>query len=194
MTVRLDPRGHLSIANAVLISNVTESSTGGVAGALKGFFGKKDEAKQEVFDAEGETDGTSEEGKDKDKKESKVEKTVIRFREKHVGVKPLTGEEKRTTMSRLTSTAQHESAKTSREEARNLLEGYLYRLQAMLDPEGDNPALREYSTASEQKKISKLLKETFEWLSDHAEKADEKTLRDKRAALQYVSRGTKFFR
>lgn len=85
--MRLDPRGHLSAANAVLVSNITETKEGGVAGALKGLFGgKKDKEEVEVDDA-GEL-------------EVKGEKVVLRFRERHIGVKPMTGEEKRTTMAR----------------------------------------------------------------------------------------------
>jgi hypoxia up-regulated 1 len=83
----------------------------------------------------------------------------------------------------LTSIASFESAKHSREEARNLLEGYLYRLQNFLSPDSDNKALRAYSTEEERTKLSNLLAQTFEWLGDNAEKADEKTLRAKRTEL-----------
>jgi hypoxia up-regulated 1 len=85
--MRLDARGHLATANAVLVSNVTEAKEGGVAGALKGLFGgKKDKADAEEYGAE--------------EVEIKGEKVALRFREKHLGIKPLTGEEKRTTMAR----------------------------------------------------------------------------------------------
>ena len=85
--MRLDPRGHLSTANAVLVSNLYEAKEGGVTGALKGFFGgKKDKA-----DAE---------GLETDEVELKGEKVALRFREKHLGTMPMTGEEKRTTMAR----------------------------------------------------------------------------------------------
>ncbi len=85
LTMRLDPRGHLSAANAVLVSNVTAAKEGGVAGALKGLFGgKKDKVEVESEDVE--------------EFDVKGEKVVLRFKEKHLGVRPMTGEEKRTTM------------------------------------------------------------------------------------------------
>ena len=84
---------------------------------------------------------------------------------------------------RLTSIGAYEAAKVSREEARNLLEGYLYRLSGLLSPDADNRAVQDYSTESERAAMSKLLKETFEWLSEHAERAEEKALRAKRSDL-----------
>ena len=206
ITVRLDSRGHVAVANAALVSNVTETEqSGGVAGALKGLFGKKDkEAKGE--DDQGEDDGVDEileqlKEVAKDKRKTKAEKAAIKFREKYLGIKPMTGEEKRATMARcvvqsecnfetlivilrLISIASFESAKAAREEARNLLEGYLYRLQSFLDPGSETRALHDFSTPEERETLSRLLKETFEWLGDNAEGATEKVLKAKRAALE----------
>ena len=42
----------------------------------------------------------------------------------------------------------------------------------------------DYSTTAEQKALSALKDETFEWLSLHAEKAEEKVLQAKRSGLQ----------
>jgi hypothetical protein len=64
------------------------------------------------------------------------------------------------------------------------LEGYLYRLQNLLSPEASQKALHEFATAEERKQMTKLLDETFEWLADEAERADEATLRKKRADLE----------
>jgi len=91
LTMRLDSRGHLAAANAVLVSNVTDTTPGGVAGAIKGFFGKKDKAEEASGEVEG--DETPE-------VPVKGEKVALKFRERHLGVKPMTGEEKRTTMAR----------------------------------------------------------------------------------------------
>lgn len=96
LTMRLDARGHLAVANAVLVSNVTEdeAGSGGVAGALKGLFGKKD---KEESDSQA-TEDSADEKTDKSKK--KPEKVALRFKEHHLGVKPTSGEEKRKIMSR----------------------------------------------------------------------------------------------
>jgi hypoxia up-regulated 1 len=92
LTMRLDPRGHLSAANAVLVSNVTDPAFGGVAGALKGLFGKKDKE-----DGKDEGEAEAESGPETNVKSQKV---AVRFREKHLGVNHMTGEEKRTTLAR----------------------------------------------------------------------------------------------
>ena len=44
--------------------------------------------------------------------------------------------------------------------------------------------MKDYSTESERSTLSKLLHETFEWLTDNAERADEKVLRAKRSDLE----------
>ncbi|ORX33442.1 Hsp70 protein-domain-containing protein [Kockovaella imperatae] len=195
LTIRLDSRGYLATSNAVLVSNLTEPEvSGGVAGALKGLFGSKkdkdetgneDENVEEGEDAvtkEAE-DGSTPEQSEKKSKKAKLEKVALKFREKQLGIRPMTGEEKRVTMARLTSIAAYEKAKFAREEARNLLEGYLYRLSGLLSPDAENRALWEYGTQKEREGLQKLMEETFEWLGDHAEKAEEKTLVEKRSTL-----------
>lgn len=99
LTLRLDTRGHLATSNAVLVSNVTEteSESGSVAGKLKGLFG----GKKEKTDGEAEEAAADEsEESEKPAKNGKKEKVAIKFREKVMGVKAMTGEEKRTTMAR----------------------------------------------------------------------------------------------
>ena len=99
LTMRLDSRGHLATANAVIVSNATEDeSAGGVAGKWKGLFGKKD--KEDKADDEEETEEPEKDVKEKDKKKPKAEKLALRFKEHHLGVKATSGEEKRKIMSR----------------------------------------------------------------------------------------------
>ena len=85
---------------------------------------------------------------------------------------------------RLTSIGAFEAAKTAREEARNRLEGHLYRLTGLLKHESYNRALQDYATEPERNALSKLLGETFEWLTEHADRADETILRSKRSDLE----------
>ena len=122
LTVRLDARGYLATSNVVLVSNVTEPASGGVAGAFKGLFGgKKDKDKvtdaddvevedsdetvieaEEKAESENATDAaaTGKVKKDKKAKKAAPERVALKFREKALGIKPMTGEEKRTTMAR----------------------------------------------------------------------------------------------
>ena len=98
LTLRLDTRGHLATSNAVLFSAAPEPESGGVAGALKGLFGKKDKVETEETEeeeTEPETNKTT-----TPTKPGKKEKVAIKFKEKILGVKPMSGEEKRNTQAR----------------------------------------------------------------------------------------------
>jgi hypothetical protein len=55
-----------------------------------------------------------------------------------------------------------------------------------LDPESDNKALEEFAKPSERDAMRTAMGEAFEWLGDHAESADEATLRKKRTDIEYV--------
>jgi hypoxia up-regulated 1 len=102
LTFRLDHRGHIAAANAVIVSNATsavEESSRGVAGALKGLFGKKE--KKEEAEAVVDEDEDADEGeKIEVKKEAKKEKVAVKFREKALGLRAMSGEEKRIAMAR----------------------------------------------------------------------------------------------
>lgn len=206
VTLRLDNKGLLSVANAVVVSGAPEHKEGGIAGAISGLFGGRNKEKEEdTEDAESDAPADAETTvKSKDKKDVRGDKVVIKFRETPLGVKTLSGEEKRNIKARsvilanitdvglrnhrLSSIVSYESSKVSREEARNGLEGYLYRLSNLLSPDADNKALWDFSTEKERDGLNKLVASTFHWLSDHAESADEKTLRANRAGLEYVAR------
>lgn len=78
---------------------------------------------------------------------------------------------------------QAELAKRRREETRNVLETYLYRLRDLLDGDPTAPFI-VYSKDQERKQLSVLLEETFRWLSDSGESADVIQLLQKREALE----------
>lgn len=84
---------------------------------------------------------------------------------------------------RLVALDQAELAKRRREETRNVLETYLYRLRDLLDGDPTAPFI-VYSKDQERKQLSVLLEETFRWLSDSGESADVIQLLQKREALE----------
>lgn len=102
LTMRVDARGHLSAANAALVSNSTEKAGG--SGLFGLFGGKKDEAASK--DAEAVTDEGKEGGESDAPAASvsaaavKAERVAIRFREKALGGYHMSGEEKRLTQQR----------------------------------------------------------------------------------------------
>ncbi|KAL1405468.1 lumenal Hsp70 protein [Vanrija albida] len=188
VTLRLDARGLFSVANAALVSNETEAvANGGVAGALKGLFGKKEESTSEATETDAADADESAAAENKtETAPAKKPRVALKVREKAVGFKPLTKEEKRVTRERLSSIATFEAAMKARAEARNMLEGYLYRLQNLLSDDAENRALHEFAKPAERSTLSKLVEETFEWLHDHADDADVKTLLEKRTALETI--------
>ena len=74
-------------------------------------------------------------------------------------------------------------AKRRTEEARNHLEGYLYRLRDLLDGDSSSPFM-EYSKDSERKKLAELHEETLIWMNSEGDEADQITLWAKREALE----------
>lgn len=85
--------------------------------------------------------------------------------------------------SRLRDIEQAESRKRAREEARNGLESYLYRLRDQLEETDFTGA----STDTERSSIGRMLSEAMDWLSEEGEQAVTKDLRSKRTDLECVS-------
>lgn len=73
-----------------------------------------------------------------------------------------------------------ETRKRDREEARNGLEAYTYRLRDQLE----SPAFVDASTEAERVQIRKKLEEASEWMWDQAETASTKELRSAKAELE----------
>ena len=77
-------------------------------------------------------------------------------------------------MGRLRAIDLAEAAIRRKEEARNALEAYLYRVRDLLEEEGDTP-FRKCSREEERKELGKKLEDAFNWLhedGDHASTAD----------------------
>lgn len=78
-----------------------------------------------------------------------------------------------------------EAAVRRKEEARNALEAYLYRVRDLLEDEGDTP-FRKCSKEEERRSMSEKLEETFSWLHDEGDDADTTAYVQHRSALEYV--------
>lgn len=79
-----------------------------------------------------------------------------------------------------------EASKRQNEDARNDLEGYLYRVRDLLSDERPGTPFVKCSKDSERKAISEKVDETLAWLNDEGEHADTSALTDKHMALAYV--------
>lgn len=166
LTLRLDKRGFFSVAQATLTSNATDVPEK-AKGVLGGLFGKKESAD--------EADAAADEGKNDTKAEKaakpkKPARTVLQFHSKPL-YRALSRDEKRVTKERLSSIAVYERARLAREEARNKLEGYLYRVQNYLSDEPDSKALFDFGTDAERSRLQSSVSSAFNWLSENAESA-----------------------
>ena len=79
-----------------------------------------------------------------------------------------------------------EAAKQRKEEARNNLEGYLYRVRDLLDESHVDTPFKKCSQESERKTIAEKVSETIAWLHDKGDLAETSQFWDKRNAVEYV--------
>ncbi len=95
-------------------------------------------------------------------------------------MRPLSGEEIKKSKDKLWTMSQAAVRKAAREEARNAIESYLYRVRDLVD----DPTFTSVSKASERSSISSKTDELSAWLSDDGETADTATLKLKRGSLE----------
>jgi hypoxia up-regulated 1 len=79
-----------------------------------------------------------------------------------------------------------EGSKRRKEEARNNLEGYLYKLRDLLGDESETP-FRKCSQPGERSAIHEKLEETLTWMHDESDDADTPHFLDKLSGLECVS-------
>ena len=85
-----------------------------------------------------------------------------------------------------------ESSKWHKEDARNNLESYLYKLGDLLGDESQTP-FRKCSQPAERSAVRKKLEETLTWIHDEVDNADTNQFLEKLSGLEYVSYVFSFF-
>lgn len=83
-----------------------------------------------------------------------------------------------------------ESAKNRKEEARNTLESYLYRLRDLLDEDNRDTPFKQCSQPAERSAIGEKVQNTIAWLHDSGDVAETSQFLDKRAAIESVNSST----
>lgn len=77
--------------------------------------------------------------------------------------------------------------KLAREEARNVLEAYVYRVRDLVEGGSrESAAFLAASVEAERKAVRELQQKTAEWLFDDGEGAETKELKEKKRELEYV--------
>ena len=88
-------------------------------------------------------------------------------------------------MDRLIAAEAAELVLAQREEQRNTLEGYLYRLRDLLEGDDDKPFVK-CSTAEERQRIREKMEEKMEWFHQNQDDAETSGFIEQRAALECV--------
>ncbi|KAG5337074.1 hypothetical protein C0989_010915 [Termitomyces sp. Mn162] len=203
-TLMLSDSGFVSVSEAVAYGEIKDDS---LTGKLKGLFGggssveQSETSTENVPPRETDTQTSSEstsstsstsatptpsanDSETKTEKISKEDTVKLKIVTTFPVIPPMTIDEKKEARSRLRAIDQDEAAKTRKDEARNTLEGYLYRLRDLLDEENRDTPFKKCSKVSERKEILEKLEASFTWLHEHGDVAETSQLLDKRISLE----------
>jgi hypoxia up-regulated 1 len=200
-TLTLSESGFVSVSDAVAYGEIKDDS---LTGKLKGFFGGSSSTppSEETQSAENtpprDTETTSStvptttlssEAPAPTKSTPPKENTIsLNLTITFTSVPPMTADEKRAARSRLRAIDHLEAAKNRKEEARNSLETYLYKIRDLLDDENPESPFKKCSQESERKQIGEKLEELISWVHEEGDTADTTHLLDKRNSLEVLER------
>ncbi|KAI0291592.1 heat shock protein 70 family [Russula brevipes] len=166
VTILFSESGFVSVPEAIAYAETKDDS---LAGKLKGLFG----------------DGSSSAAKTP---ATPKDITIpLNVTVKFPSVAPMGLEQKREARQRLIKIEAEEVAIATREEHRNILEGYLYKIRDLLESDGQHPFVR-HSQESERRAISRQLKDVSSWFHAHSDNAQTKHFIEKRSSLEAIER------
>ncbi|KAL6308933.1 actin-like ATPase domain-containing protein [Sparassis latifolia] len=193
-TVVLSESGFTSVHDAIAFGEIKDDS---LAGKLKEFFAGSPSSSEETT-AEPETAVRDEPSASSisapaspspaPEKTSQRHSTIsLDVQVKFPSIPPMSVPEKRHSRDRLIAVDNEEAMKRRKEEARNSLEGYLYRLRDLLDDESDTPFMK-CSQEAERQKMAEKLQEALSWLHEYGDDAQTREYLDKRSVLESLER------
>ncbi|EPQ55862.1 actin-like ATPase domain-containing protein [Gloeophyllum trabeum ATCC 11539] len=198
VTAALSESGFVSIPEAVAYGEVKDDS---ITGKLKGLFGGGASSEQVPLNADGtastgdaEPAGTSSESSEPASQSEKPKRTgpqtiELKVKPRFPSLAPMSAAEKRKARDRLAEVDYDEKAKQRKEEARNMLESYLYRLRDLLeDRDNENSPFVKCSQESERRALEQKLRDAFAWLQEKADEAETSQLIGKRNELEALER------
>ena len=153
------------------------------SGKLKNLFGAGSSSSSESEGSETTTAGPAAETTVTTKPAPVKDTIPLNLRTHYLTISPLSGPEKVVARQRLVALDNNEATRRRKEEAYNMLEGYLYRLRDYLDGEPTSP-FKLYSKSEERKSLERRLEEALAWLNEHGENADTGELWAQREALE----------
>ncbi|KAF9265145.1 actin-like ATPase domain-containing protein [Marasmius fiardii PR-910] len=211
-TVKLSESGFVSVTEAVAFGEIKDES---LTGKIKGLFGGGGSSSETESAEETTTDplraqdssSSSESSSassassssssasassspiaEKKPTEKELSTIPLGIEVRFPSIPPMTIEEKKASRNRLRAIDIEEAVKNRKEEARNTLEGYLYRLRDLLDEENRDTPFKQCSQPSERTALQAKMEETFTWLHDKGDIAETSQLLDKRTSLEALER------
>jgi hypoxia up-regulated 1 len=190
LTLTTEPLGTIRVDKSYLH---VKQKPGGLVGALKGFFNVGQGHSSEEDGTEDPTDenanSTSSDGSNSTASQKKEKKKEMPS-ERHIvldaaitnagSLHAMSSAELKSATDRLYVANVLERKKAAREEARNVLEAYLYRMRDTVE-EG---YFQKASKPAERSAIKGKLQELSDWLSGDGDEADTSMLKVKRASLE----------
>ncbi|KAH9062604.1 Hsp70 protein-domain-containing protein [Lactarius deliciosus] len=186
-TILFSESGFVSVPEAVAYAELKDDS---IAGKLKGLFGDSPAEDGTTSTADADVSSTSPSVAPKATKPAATPKDItipLNVTVKFTSVAPMGLEQKREARQRLIKMEAEEAAIAAREEQRNILEGYMYKLRDLLDSDSQHTFVK-YSQDSERRAIGRQLKEVSNWFNTHADEAQTKDFVEKRTSLETLER------
>ncbi|KAF5376021.1 hypothetical protein D9615_007709 [Tricholomella constricta] len=206
-TLLLSESGFVSVSEAVAYGEIKDDS---LTGKLKGLFGAGSSSQEEATSSENtpprETEGASSPSESSTSSsaapspsanDTAAEKKKAICKEDTIKLKvvttfplmpPMTVDEKKKARSRLRAIDLEEAAKNRKDEARNNLESYLYRMRDLLDEDNKDSPFKKCSKESERQAIANKLEDSFTWLHDRGDIAETSQFLDKRISLEAMEK------
>ncbi|PVF96398.1 actin-like ATPase domain-containing protein [Serendipita vermifera] len=198
VTVGLSESGLVTIHEALAYGEIKDES---IAGKIKGFFGggSTSSSSSATDDVENETitESTTTEGASSTPESTPTAARVIptsiplEVTIKHISIVPYTSTEIAASRLKLQAVDNAEMLRHKKEEARNMLEGYLYRMRDLLDG-GETSPFMLFSKPEERKKLEDKMWDGFRWVNEEAETADIKELWSRRDEMEAIEKPIQF--
>lgn len=171
----MDHSGLLSVPAATVTFKALPHEADSLAGKLKGLFGSGT-AKSNSSDV----NATDSAEQVKESSPPSDQQVALKVDIIYPSVKPLSFNETRTSRNKLQSMDLAETRKKTRDEARNGLEGYLYRVRDVLASSYFIEASKQHERRAIEDKLDTLTK----WLGEDGDKAETSELKLKKTGLE----------
>ncbi|KAI9463516.1 Hsp70 protein-domain-containing protein [Russula earlei] len=184
-TILFSDSGFVSVPEAIAFAEIKDDS---LAGKLKGLFGDGSSSAEDGSTSTVDPSVSSSAPKAAKTPATPKDLTIpLNVTVKFPSVAPMGLEQKREARQRLIKMEAEEASIAAREEQRNILEGYMYKIRDLLESDSQHPFVR-HSQESERRALSRELKDVSSWFHSRADDAQTKDFVEKRTSLEALER------